>query len=79
MQKDWICKPCNTLIFGKKSECLKCGTKRPNECENIIRFAHYFYDWKCTKCGDKIFGSKEFCLKCNIRNPTLPDDIHFKK
>jgi|LakMenE18May11ns_1017448.scaffolds.fasta_scaffold9203578_2 hypothetical protein len=31
---DWKCLKCNFIIFGKKSECLKCHSKRPKEILN---------------------------------------------
>jgi hypothetical protein len=27
--KDWMCNTCNFKIFASKSECKKCGSKRP--------------------------------------------------
>jgi len=29
-KSDWKCLTCNFMIFGKKSECSKCHSKRPN-------------------------------------------------
>lgn len=80
---DWFCKTCKILIFKNKTNCLKCGQKRPSywlKTHTITPYingtsANSHYDWNCPKCNMLIFGSKRYCLKCSIRNPALPDDL----
>ena len=75
---DWVCKPCNAVIFASKSKCFKCGFEKPALSSPFrIMDANFHYDWTCSGCNKLIFGKKEYCLKCKIRNPKLPDNVLF--
>jgi hypothetical protein len=63
---EWQCPQCNFTIFGKKSECSKCHTKRGggNKAMN---------DWMCPTCKFLVFGSKQSCSKCKSTRPTVTE------
>ena len=56
---DWICKKCNKLIFGSKSQCYKCKTLRPKMGD---WYCQYHTDTKI--CGVHNFAKRMKCRKC---------------
>jgi len=67
----WRCTTCQFDVWASKSECRKCGKKRPTIVGNtIVNTSRREGDWDCPSCKRQLFASRTACDKCGAVKPT---------
>jgi Zinc finger, C3HC4 type (RING finger) len=66
---DWWCATCRFSVYGSKSECSKCHTKKPTSGRVSETGGGRPGDWRCENCHDLVFASRSACRKCNAKKP----------
>jgi hypothetical protein len=73
---DWACPTCSAACYAKRTECFKCGSKRPGGAPSLScahQLAKYQTkdgEWTCPKCGTcGNFSSRSNCFKCRAPRP----------
>lgn len=73
---DWRCpsRNCGNPNFAKRTECNRCGFKRPDNIEgdNHMKMGGPIGlfkegDWKCSRCNNINFSWRKQCNRCNLR------------
>ena len=86
---DWTCPACSANCYAKKTECFKCGTRRPagmgislSSADQLAKYQQQGLkdgEWRCAKCGVNVFATKSSCFKCHALRPGGADGAASKK